>query len=1203
MGKQTTSGRIGRVMEALASPGAPGQPVQPVQPVQIVGARGGFLGVVLAAVRQASDRMLVVVTPDEARARVVADAIDLFLGGAGELDPVVVFRELEYVPFQGISPSRANVMGRVATLFRVVHDVGVRALVVPAPALLDRLIPRAALDAHARLLSKGDQVDRDELLGFLASSGYHPVASVEDPGTFAARGGIVDIFSPLYRHPVRLDFWGDEIDTLRFFDPSTQSSIRDSPELFLGPARNIVFTPATIRRATSALYDLADEVHVPTTRTRQVVEDVKGSVLGVGMEDLLPAFYDSLGTLFDLLPPDATWIVDEPDRCVEAMVARSQNVTTRAEAARASQQLAYSADRLFVPGAEATESLRRVTAGELRTFTTTGTAGAAIRFDTEDNSDVRREIEAATREGAEHVLAPLTRRVREWRAAGHAVVVCAHGQGGATRLSGLLGHYGLKVAVLEGRFSLDRLPELKASSADVSLFVADPGEGFRAPDLGLVVVDEAEILGRRAKHRRRRQSVAPEAALAGWRDLEEGHHVVHLTHGIARYRGLTKTAIDGVETDFLVLEYAGGNKLFAPVHRLHLISKHVAGEGSHPTLDKLGGSGWVRTKTRVTKAVRKIADKLLKLYAERELKQGHAFSPPGEWFARFEAEFPFEETPDQAKAIEDVLDDMQKERPMDRIICGDVGFGKTEVAMRGAFMAVLEGKQVAVIVPTVVLAEQHRLTFERRMSSYPVTIDCLTRAKTSREATDIRKRLASGQVDIIIGTHRVLSTDVEFKDLGLVVVDEEHRFGVAQKERLKRYKASVDVLTLTATPIPRTLNLAMVGLRDISLIQTPPTERLSVRTLVAQPREEAIAEAIERELARGGQVFYVHNRVEDIYRHSELLSRLVPEARIAVGHGQMDRGKLEDVMMRFVRGEVNVLVCTTIVESGLDIPNANTMLINRADAFGLAQLYQLRGRVGRSSVRAYCYLLIPAPKNLQGDAARRIATIQRFSDLGSGFSVASFDLDIRGSGDILGADQSGQIDAVGYDAYMQLLRDAIRELRAQEEASEDVYVPSVEPELKVRIEGRIPEVYLPDTTLRLRLYRDLAGAEDVPALYDVYRLAVDRYGRPPEPVTNLVALMAVKLEAKALGLSSVIFVPGRLALGVPEGGIAPEVLARLVSRPRSRFRLRSDGRDATEVRLERELTTAEWEAGLETLRESLREVAEFVSEQRHVGRT
>ncbi len=1160
------------------------------EPVEIIGAVGGFAGFVLAAIRQLLPRTLLVVTPDDARAQEIRLALEFFEPGSELFEPVQPFWPLDHSPYSGMSPSRLRVMERVATLFRLAHDLEVACVVVPAKALLDRVMPAQALLERARLLAPGDRLDRDAFLRFLAETGYHPVPAVEDPGTFALRGGIIDVFSPLSEHPLRIELWGDEIDTLRFFDPTTQRSLGSVETVMLGPARDIVFDDESVQRARQAVRALADELDVPSTRVRALVDDLEAGILAVGMEELLPAFWPSLDTLWDVAPADTIWLIDEPEACEEAMLARWQEVSHAAERVRAEGgELAFPAGALYVPAREAIAAMHARARGRLVAFDTLDRPGAiSLRFEVQDNADLRRAIEDATQKREDQVLSPLTQRVRAWRAEGFAVVVCAHSEGSLERLRGLLAHYGLRVDRRDEPFHLGLIPELAASPAELTLFVGDPGHGFRAPELNLVLLDETEILGKKLRRRHRRHAqVAPEAAVASWRDLREGDYVVHLEHGIGRYLGLEKTAVSGIEVDFLVIEYAERNKLFVPVDKLRLVSKHTDAEGHAPSIDKLGGSAWQRKATRVKKAVRNIADKLLRIYAERELREGYAFAPPGESFARFEADFPWDETPDQARAIEDVLADMERPRPMDRLICGDVGFGKTEVALRAAVLAVLDGRQVALLVPTVVLAEQHRLTFERRLRDWPIRVANLTRTQSTQQTRETRDALARGAVDIVIGTHRILSQDVEIPNLGLVIVDEEHRFGVSQKETLKGLRPDVDVLTLTATPIPRTLHLAMTSLRDISLIQTPPVDRLAIRTVVAQPNERVISEAIRAELSRGGQVFFLHNRVEDIQKKAELIRNIVPEARVDVGHGQMDARALEQVMLRFMHGETNVLVCTTIIESGLDIPNANTILIDRADRFGLAQLYQLRGRVGRSTVRAHCYLLIPSPHALSGDAAQRIAALQRFTELGSGFNIASHDLDIRGTGDILGADQAGHIDTIGYDAYMELLREAVEERRAVTE-EEQRAARRVDPDLKVSVEARIPESWLPETTLRLRFYKQLAGATTVEEVYAHYRDALDRYGRAPASVSNLVDLMAMKLEAKALGLASVGYNRSHITLQLTEGGaLTPMALARFLSRPANRWRA------TREMQLLRQVTQAEWDLGLATLRESLREVSDF----------
>jgi len=1167
-------------------------------PVTLTGARGGFAAVALAHLRASLDRPLVVVVPTAERARELREALAFY---APKGQQTVHYRALDHTPFLGMSPSRSHVLDRTSTLFRAVNaPTHLTAVVVEAAALLDRVPPLGVFTDLAWQLKAGGLLDRDAFVHYLAAAGYHAVENVEDPGSFALRGGIVDVFVPHLPRPLRIDLWGDEIDTLKWFDPETQRSLPQplKSAVAVAPARTIVLSSGdALKRVRHRVLDLADELDVPTTRARAMADDLESGVIGVGAEDLLPLFYDApLPALTEALSTERfAWVVEDLDRCAGAVERGWEQYAEHNRAARAEGRMAAAIETVYAPAGEVVAAVRGAVQVRLEPFESAEAAAntRVVPFPAEDNRDIRKAIEAAMQAGEEHILAPLAARIRQWRNKGLAVAVCAHTAGGAERLMGLLGHVDLAIDRRDQPFSLDRVSELASAEADVAVFVGEAGRGFRSEAIGLVLLDEAEILGRRSRRRQKRRFSAEES-LTSWRDLREGDLVVHLNHGVGRYHGLVKTNVGSHEADFLVLEYAGADKLYVPVEHLHLVSKHIgadskAAKGSGK-LDTLGGARWQATRRKVKKAVRDIADRLLKLYAERELQEGYAFSQPGEYFAAFEAAFPYEETPDQDKAIGDVLTDMQKLRPMDRVVCGDVGFGKTEVAMRAAFKAVLDGKQVAILVPTVVLAEQHRLTLERRFRDFPVRIASYTRSKTGAVAREIREGLASGGIDVVVGTHKLLAKNIAFDDLGLLIIDEEHRFGVTHKERLKEYRSSVDVLTLTATPIPRTLHLSMVGLRDLSLIQTPPAERLAVRTVVAQPSDAVIADAIERELARGGQVYFVHNRVEDLETKAELIRRLVPKARIIVGHGQMEKGKLEDVMLRFMRGEANVLVCTTVIESGIDIPLANTMLISRADRFGLAQLYQLRGRVGRSSERAYCYLLVPAPRNLTGDAAERIGAIQRFSTLGSGFSVAGYDLDIRGSGDILGADQSGHINAVGYDGYLQLLKEAVQILRAEQDDQDVSAMP--EPELKIAVEARIPSTWLPETTLRLRLYRALAGADTIDRIYDLYQDAVDRFGKAPQAVDNLVELMVVRVRAKWLGLSQVAYGKTQLTFGLAKGSrLTADKLVAFVNRPGQHYQL------TPAMQLTRRVTPAEWDNGLAGLADSLKELEMFASRQ------
>jgi transcription-repair coupling factor (superfamily II helicase) len=740
--------------------------------------------------------------------------------------------------------------------------------------------------------------------------------------------------------------------------------------------------------------------------------------------------------------------------------------------------------------------------------------------------------------------------IHGWTEEGWRVVLAASSLSSADRLRHLLGEYGIGAPLVREPAACWSW----SAPGRVEVRVAPLSAGFALPLEHLAVVTEEEIFGPRER-RRQAAALREGAAVDALAQLAPGDLLVHAEHGIGIYRGLVMLEVGSVRSEMLRLEYEAGDRLFLPVHRLNLVQRYVGGEGPLPRIDRLGGATWERTKRSVRKSVRRLARELLAVHAARELAPGHSFSPRDRHLEEFEAAFPFEETPDQLAAIEDVLGDLTRQQPMDRLVCGDVGYGKTEVAIRAAFRVVMDGKQVAVLVPTTVLCQQHLETFRARFDGHPIAIESLSRFRSPKEANAVLEGLAGGRVDIIIGTHRLLQKHVEFRDLGLLVVDEEHRFGVAHKERIKQLKKTVDVLTLTATPIPRTLQMAFTGLRDLSIINTPPPDRLAIRTQVCRFDESLIREAILREVRRGGQVFFVHNRVQTIGTMAELIERLVPEVKIIVGHGQLGERELEKRMLAFLRGEADVLLCTTIIESGLDIPRANTMIIDRADALGLAQLYQLRGRVGRSSHRAYAYLLIPGEDALTRDAERRLEAIQDLAELGSGFRLANMDLEIRGAGNLLGEEQSGNLGAVGYETYMELLEETIDEMRGQARPV------SIDPEIRLPVTAQLPEGYVAEVSQRLVLYKRLASAPDEADLARTRDELLDRYGPLPPEADNLIGVLRVKLAAREAGVTSVDLERGELALTVgPFSRIEPARLARLVSGPDARLRVAKDQR-------------------------------------------
>lgn len=1152
---------------------------EPDADVVVAGADGGFAAFLLAALQRRLGRPLVVVTADLDRARTLHAALSSWDGGDGELPGVVLLEPADVSPYQEIAPNRFVTMDRLAGLHRLREGLGVRVAVVPAAVLGVRVPPPASLAAHRVEVARGDVLDRDRFIERLVEAGYVRATLVEDPGTFAVRGGIIDVFSTLYAQPVRIDLFGDEVDQLRFFDPESQRSGDPVERVVVPVASEVPLSEDATARARAGIRRLADDLGFRSTQLRAVLDDVASGSIGPSVLALTPTFHDRLVGLAEHLPQDALIVVDDGAAVQGRVDELRDRLAAEHETARRKERLVLPPEQWTATAAELAAVLDR--RPRLRLERVAVGTGEVIRVRPQTNRDVTAELEAAR--GQDKALEPLVRRIAGWRSSGLAVAITCHSIGGAQRLQSMLRPYGVRASIVDRPLRLDDLgaPD---PGAPVQLHTGTVGEGFRSAALGVAVLDASEILGARVPvTQRRRATVDASALISSFQELEPGDLVVHVDHGIGRYDGLQRLTIEEVPGDYLLLVYKDDNKLYLPVQRLDLVSRYVGGEGDAPVLDKLGGTAWERTKAKVRKDVMAMAAELVRLYAARAAKGGHAFSPPDEYFRAFEATFPYEETPDQDKAIEEVLADMQADRPMDRLVCGDVGYGKTEVAVRAAFRAALDGKQVAVLVPTTVLAEQHLVTFEARFQGHPLVVESLSRFKTAGEQREVLARVATGGVDVVIGTHRLLQKDVQFRDLGLLVVDEEHRFGVKDKERIKQLRTQVDVLTLTATPIPRTLHMAMSGIRDLSVIATPPRDRLAIRTIVERDTDAVVRQAVERELARGGQVYLLHNRVESIGARAEHIERLVPGARVGVGHGQMHKGTLEKVMRRFVAGEVQVLVCTTIIESGLDIPNANTLIVDRADRLGLAELYQIRGRIGRGSQRAYAYLLIPEPSRLKPDAARRISALQRCSELGAGFQIASHDLEIRGAGNLLGAEQHGQIDAVGYDLYLEMLDEAVRATRGEEP------VVRIDTELRVPVAAFIHEEYCPDVGQRLAFYKRFAGARTATDADEALREIADRCGRAPDEVVALSTLTTLRLRARRLGLDKVDLSTAAIVLRPhPQGPIPTDTLLAFVGRPGSRWRLLKDASG-----IARGVSDAEAKLPLDTVEAALGELANY----------
>ncbi|CAN5126644.1 transcription-repair coupling factor [soil metagenome] len=1158
--------------------------------VDVSGIRGSADAFILAAVAKKTSRPLCIVCADVDAARKLGGDLGFLLRSAteagsaeenGEGD-VLVLAPPESSPYADVNPDRRAAMARMATLAHLAEKRPFRALAITATALVRKLVPPAVIRSHIGTITAEDELDRDKLIKLLGEAGYLRVPLVEDPGTFAVRGALFDVWPPNLADPVRVELYGELVISIKPFDPFEQKTKRERLEngetldltiaqVKLAPAREALLTRENVARARDRVSQLADQIDMPTLKARALAEDVTTGRAFFGADGFLPAYYDALSPLASYLPKDTIVVLCDPPAITTAVREALEGAARDAETK--TQTVHFLPSSFFIDeAAAATDLADRTTLVLHRTATVGGEGEGLSRFETatadtldvgaRDHDDLTRAVKAArVAKGKGATLGPLLRRIRHWRDHGLAVVIAARAETQGERLHGLLVHQGVECKLRHGAFDPAWLDDTEGRKT--TQIVNGPlSQGCVLPAEGLVLLTEEEIFGARARRREPKGESKTRPFVEDLRSLAVGDFVVHIEHGIGRYQGLMHKDVAGMTVDLLVVEYDGG-KLYLPVYRLNQIQKYAAGESSAPKIDRLGGSTFAKTKARANKAVRQMADELLRLYAERKAQKRPPFPAIEDEYRAFEATFPFDETPDQAKAIDAVNADLDGEQPMDRLVCGDVGFGKTEVAVRAAFRAAMAGKQVALLCPTTVLAQQHLRTFEARLGNYPISVRGLSRFQTDKESKETLLGLKEGKVDVVIGTHRLLSKDVHYKDLGVLIVDEEQRFGVAHKERVKQIRTHVDVLTLTATPIPRTLQMAVGGLRDLSLITTPPADRRAVRTIVTRWDEQVIREALQRELSRGGQVFYVYNRVEGIYERAQRVQELMPGARIAVAHGQMTRGgkdgdgggALEQTMIDFVEGRYDVLVATAIVESGLDIPRANTIIIDRADLFGLAQLYQLRGRVGRSKERAYCYLVVPPQNSLTDDARARIEALERHTELGSGFQIASLDMELRGVGDILGGEQSGTVASVGFDLFCRMLEDAVHELRGEE------IVHEVDPELSFDVPALLPEDYVGDVGVRLSLYKRLASAIDEQHVQELGEEMTNRFGPPPEDARRLLHLMALKTELRRMRVLGCEATARSVTLHLREDTpLDPKKITDLVRGAKSPWRLTPDMR-------------------------------------------
>ncbi|MEJ5256296.1 MAG: transcription-repair coupling factor [Acidimicrobiales bacterium] len=1041
-----------------------------------------------------SRRPIVVAVPTTADAERLHHDLAAFLGA----DDVELFPAWETLPFERVSPGVETMGRRLRVLWRLREQRHrPRVVVASVRALVQRLGPHVE-EVEPIIVRHGDMIDATALVDRLTEVGYRREYQVEHRGEVAVRGSIVDVFPSTADHPVRIDLWGDEVDRLTAFSVADQRSTTDLAQVEIFPCRELLATEDVRRRA--------GELIASQPWGREQWERLAEGLTFEGMESWLPWLTDEERVLFDLLGADAQILLVEPRRMRD----------------RAGELLAEEADLAA--------SLSRTWGAESETF-----PGLHLPFDRLlVNTDAPVWSVTTAPEGPEIVTvvaagwdpvigdgSALVRQLGELLAEGFRVVIGADGSGSAARIRDLLAQQGLEV-------ELDEAGTTNLAQPGGRIVVAPLERGFILPRIRLAVLSESDVTGRRRAHRRSRPR--PRGAQGFFDDLKPGDYVVHYQHGVARYGGMVKRSIGGVERDYLLLEYRGDDKLYVPSDQIDAV-RHYTG-GDSPSLSRLGGGEWQKTKAKVRAAVTEIAQELVVLYQKRLHTPGHAFGPDTPWQRELEDAFPFEETPDQLRAIEEVKADMESPVPMDRLICGDVGFGKTEVALRAVFKAVQDGMQAAVLVPTTLLAQQHFQTFSERFAPYPVRVEVLSRFLTDSQARQVVAGLATGEVDVVIGTHRLLSSDVRFHRLGLLVIDEEQRFGVAHKEAIKQMRAEVDVLTLSATPIPRTLEMSLTGIRDLTLLNTPPADRQPILTYVGEYDDRAVAEAIRRELLREGQVFFVHNRVQDIEHVAAGLRELVPEARVAVAHGQMDEGTLERVVLDFWEGLYDVLVCTTIIESGIDMPTVNTLVVDRADLLGLGQLHQLRGRVGRAGQRAYAYLFHPPDRALTEEAYERLKTIGEATDLGSGFRIAMRDLEIRGAGNLLGTGQSGHIAAVGYDLYCQMVTEAVSELKGEQPRE------PAEIKLELPIDAHLPKDYVEREELRLEAYRRLAAVTSIEDVADIRAEWEDRYGPLPPPAEALLEVATLRAECVRTGVREVTVTKG------PAFG-GPKLLARI----------------------------------------------------------
>lgn len=1118
--------------------------------------QGGAMAISIAQATAKHGKPTLLVVPDTPTALRLEAEIKDFLDPS---IPLLSFPDWETLPYDFFSPHQDIISQRLRTLY-LLRDMNKGLVILPLNTLMQRIAPASYLDAHTFIIKEQQQIDQIEIRRRLENAGYTAVNQVMEHGEFSSRGSLLDVYPMGSQHPYRIDFFDDEVDSIRLFDPESQRSGQTIKQIEMLPAHEFPTDDAGIELFRSHFR----EKFAANSERESLYYQVSKGIFPAGIEYYLPIFFTETATFFDYLPDGALLLthgtlVDKGDEYWQDINRRYEN-----RGVDPLRPLLAPAE-VFLPPEQLFQQFKRFPRITLHTATLTGNDGLlkAGHFDLPRYSLDDIAIKHQQKDPFE-ALKALVVDIKQKKGR---IAFCVESEGRREQLLDVIKPSGIRTK------AFNSFAEFFSTSTDVGLIISqlETSVAVNLASGPVAFITETQLFGNRVSQRRRRkndQQQSSEQLVKSLMELSEGQPVVHIDHGVGRYIGLQSLDVAGMKAEFLTLKYANDSTLYVPVSSLHLISRYTGADAEHAPLSNLGSDAWEKAKRRAAERVRDVAAELLDVYAQRAAREGYQYTLDVDSYRAFCSGFPFEETNDQQIAIDAVRNDMLSKQPMDRLVCGDVGFGKTEVALRAAFIAISEGKQVIILVPTTLLAQQHFENFQNRFANFPVKVALLSRFRTAKEQKITLSEMEAGQADIIIGTHKLLNKDIKYKDLGLLIVDEEHRFGVRQKEKVKSLRANIDILTLTATPIPRTLNMALSGMRDLSIISTPPAKRLAVKTFITQTDKNLIKEAIQREIRRGGQVYFLHNNVESIERTAEELSNLLPEANIVIGHGQMPEKELEQVMRDFYHQRFNVLVCTTIIETGIDVPTANTIIMDRADHLGLAQLHQLRGRVGRSHHQAYAYLLTPHRKLITKDAQKRLDALETSDSLGAGFTLATHDLEIRGAGELLGDEQSGQITSIGFTLYMEMLEEAVEALKEGKQPSLDNLLAN-QTEVEIRIPALFPDDYIPDVNLRLSMYKRIASCKSIDALDEINVELIDRFGLMPDAAKNLVKIQQLKIQAQNAGIQKIELGPkGGNILFADATNIDPMFIVQLVQRYPNTYKIDSNNRLKVTAKLE-----------------------------------